>query len=475
MDIARAAITLIANEATPWAPNDLQPTGTTRALVALHKGELQMTNRIPSNVLVAVLAIWAPAAFAQLAPVGAGTPNTLVVPQRTVASRNLASSEAPVAEPKTNTPGVSNLTTRGSLTGDVTQTQTSVSANEQTLSVAGADTASRGNNLRLQGDVSAPIQQIVTGAGDTPQAIDVGSLTGAASVVGTATTQGSISGAGVTQSSSGTGRGAGGQTVGVANIQNSQATSINTRGTITGAITQIQTSTRGSQQSLTAGTVSDLRSAGQVSTNGTVNAAVSQTTTSGLSQQIIDVGSVKGGNPAEVRTDAVLTGTVTQDAAGSNGAQIIQIGSVEDSRGNVATRAASSGVITQTQNGVSSAQQTISVGSAKDSSTQSITEAFTTGDITQSASNGGQITQNISVGSSENSSAVVTTRALVTGNVTQSGGGSLSTQTINLGSVRGGGSGNITTDVQVSGDISQSANGSGQLQRVIVGGVEARR
>ena len=42
--------------------------------------------------------------------------------------------------------------------------------------------------------------------------------------------------------------------------------------------------------------------------------------------QTIDVGSVKGGTPAEVRTDAVLTGTVTQDAKGNLlSRQIIQI------------------------------------------------------------------------------------------------------------------------------------------------------
>lgn len=430
-----------------------------------------MTNRIPSNVLVAVLAIWAPAAFAQLAPVSAGTPNTLVVPQRPVASRNLASSEAPVAEPKTNTPGVSNLTTRGSLTGDVTQSQSGATVNEQTLSVAGTDETSRGNSVRLQGAVSAPVQQISTG--DIPQTINVGSLTG--SSVGTATTQGSISGAGVTQSSSSVDtRGTfGSQTIDVGSIKNSNATSINTRGAITGTITQIQDSARGgATQSLTAGSVADVSPAGQVLTRGTIDATVTQTTNS-FSLQTIDVGSVKGGTPAEVRTDAVLTGTVTQDSTGSSASrQRILIGSVEASRGNIATSAGSSGAITQTQDGTSSSQQKISVGSAEGSITQTITEAFTTGDITQSASNGERILQTLSVGSSENTAATVTTRALVTGNVTQAASASNTTQTINLGSVRNGGSGNITTDVQVSGDISQTATGSGQRQKVIVGGLE---
>lgn len=426
----------------------------------------------PSRVFVAVLALSAPAAFAQRAPVSDGASNTLVLTERPAVPRNSASPVAPVAGSRVTTQGVSNLTTRGTLTGDVTQSQTGVGVNEQTLSVAGSDATSRGNSVRLQGDVSAPVQQISTG--EVPQVIEVGSLTG--SSVGTATTQGSISGAGVTQSSNGTeAAGFGGQFIGAANIQNSQATSINARGAITGAITQIQDSSSRATQSLTAGSVTDVRAAGQVLTRGTIDATVTQTTNSLGSLQTIDVGSVKGGNPAEVRTDAVLTGTATQDSNGSSGSkQIIQIGSVEDSSGNVATSAGSSGAITQTQDGTSRSQQKISVGSAEGSRTQAITEAFTTGDITQSASNGGQIFQTLSVGSSENTAATVTTRALVTGNVTQSAGASNTTQTINLGSVRNGGVGNITTDVQVSGDISQSATGAGQLQRVIVGGVEGR-
>lgn len=427
----------------------------------------------PSHVFVAVLALSAPAAFAQRAPVADGTSNTLVLTERPAVPRSIASPVAPVAGSRVTAQGVSNLTTRGTLTGDVTQSQTGVDGNEQTLSVAGSDEASRGNSVLLQGGVSAAVQQLSTG--EVPQVIDVGSLTG--SSVGTATTQGSISGAGVTQVSSGTLLGTGGgQSIGAANIRNSQATSINTRGTITGAVTQIQLSSQGVKQSLAAGSVTDVRSAGQLSTNGTIGATVNQTATGSIGVlQTIDVGSVKGGRPAEVRTDAVLTGTVIQDSADSVGSkQNIQIGSVEDSSGNVATSAGSSGAITQTQDGTSRSQQKISVGSAEGSTTQTITEAFTTGDITQSASNGGQIFQVLSVGSSENTAATVTTRALVTGNVTQAAGAGSTTQTINLGSVRNGGSGNITTDVQVSGDISQSATGLGQRQKVIVGGVEGR-
>lgn len=418
----------------------------------------------PSHVFIAVLALSAPAAFAQRAPVADGTSNTQLLTERPA---------APGARANSSNSGVSNLTTRGSLTGDVTQSQTGVGVNEQTLSVAGTDEASRGNNVRLQGTVSAAVQQVSTG--DIPQTINVGSLTG--SGVGTATTQGSISGAGVIQSSTSTeARGTfGSQTIDVGSIKNSNATSINTRGAITGAITQIQDSARGgATQSLTAGSVVDVSSAGQVLTRGTIDATVTQTTNS-FSLQTIDVGSVKGGTPAEVRTDAVLTGTVTQDSTGSSASrQRILIGSVEGSRGNVATSGGSSGAITQTQDGTSSSQQKISVGSAEGSTTQTITEAFTTGDISQSASNGSNILQTLSVGSSENTGATVTTRALLTGNVTQAANASNTTQTINLGSVRNGGVGNITTDVQVTGDISQTATGAGQRQKVIVGGVEGR-
>jgi len=417
-------------------------------------------------VAAAALAFVANMAFAQTVPLRSGAINSLVVTARPVATDSLPT---PPPTAGTNTPGVSTLTTRGSLTGDVTQSQSGAGVNEQTLTVAGADSTSRGNSVRLQGDVSAPVQQVSTG--DIPQTIDVGSLTG--SGVSTANTQGSISGAGITQSSNGTvGGGSGGQSIGVGSIKNSNATSINTRGAITGSVIQIQDSARGAVQSLTAAAVTDVSPAGQILTRGTIDATVTQTTNSS-SLQTIDVGSVKGGTPAEVRTDAVLTGTVTQDAKGNLlSRQIIQIGSVNTSRGNVATSAGSSGAITQTQDGTSRSQQKISVGSAENSTTQTITEAFTTGDITQSASNGGLINQTLSVGSSENTAATVTTRALVTGNVTQAASASNTTQTINLGSVRNGGSGNITTDVQISGDISQTATGSGQRQKVIVGGVE---
>lgn len=417
-------------------------------------------------VAAAALAFVTHMAFAQTAPLRNGATNSLVVTARPVAAGSLAT---PPAEVGANTPGVSTLTTRGSLTGDVTQSQSGAGVNEQTLSVAGTDSTSRGNNARLQGDVSAPVQQV--SSGDIPQTIDVGSLTG--SGVSTANTQGSISGAGVTQSSnSNFVGGSGGQSISVGSIKGSNATSINTRGSITGAVTQIQDSARGAVQSLTAGSVTDVSPAGQILTSGTIDATVTQTTNSS-SLQMIDVGSVKGGTPAEVRTDGVLTGTVTQDSNGSSSSrQFIQIGSVESSRGNVATNASSSGAITQTQDGTSRSQQKISIGSAVGSATQTITEAATTGDITQSASNGGQIFQTLSVGSSEQTSATVTTRALVTGNVTQTAGAGSTTQTINLGSVRNGGVGKITTDVQVSGDISQSATGLGQRQKVIVGGVE---
>ncbi|WP_227816014.1 hypothetical protein [Nitrogeniibacter aestuarii] len=406
-----------------------------------------------------------------------GLSNTLVVSEKLAvpAPKLNADPGNPEAPPAS---GVTNLSTRGSLTGNVTQTLRGENAAEQSVSVAGVEGKTRANSAELNGGIGANVTQTNNNASSITQRVGAGSLVD--STVSSARTNGEITGPGITQTNNGASSGAGAnvQSVEVGSINSTQARSVNARGSLSGEVIQFRGTPGAGTQSLNVGAVTNVEGGGSVSANGTVSSSVSQIANRQVEQRI-DVGSVNGGSPAEARTNGAVLGSVSQRADGGGGAsvQTVSVGSANNSSGNIQTDATTAGTISQLQGAGTNIEQRIKVGSVDGSRTQAITEVANSGDIIQTTNGASNAVQDVSIGSAENTGAVVTTRAEVTGAIGQFAGNSSNTrQSINLGSVRNADGGTANTNVTVTGNVLQNAiNANGGDQRVLVGGVEGKR
>ena len=406
-----------------------------------------------------------------------GLSNTLVVREQLVAQPRPINT-APTDPDAPPASGITNLSTRGSLTGNITQTLRGESPADQSVSVAGAKGRTRANNADLNGGISANVIQTNNNASSITQRVGAGSLVDSA--VGAAKTVGEVDGAGITQTNNGSSSGSGAnvQRVEVGSINGTQARNVNARGNLSGEVVQFRGTPGAGVQSLDVGAVNNVDGGGNVSARGTVSGSVSQIANRQVEQRI-DVGSVNGGLPAEARVNGTVLGPVSQRADGGGGTsvQTVSVGSANNSAGNIQTDATTAGTISQLQGAGTNIEQRIKVGSVDGSRTQAITEVVNSGDIIQTTNNASDARQDVSIGSAENTGAVVTTRAEVTGSIGQFAGNSSNIrQSVNLGSVRNTEGGFANTNVTVTGNVLQNAiNANGGDQRVLVGGVEGKR
>ncbi len=151
----------------------------------------QATNII--RIMAVLVGLASGPLLAQTARVNDGTSNTAklseIVPARPAVQP--ADGSVRFISDSLTSGGVNSLTTRGSLTGNVQQTQDS-GAGTQSVSVAGAQGNVTANTATLRGGVASDVTQSNTGA-NVDQRLGVGSLVG--SNVGRVETQGDISGA----------------------------------------------------------------------------------------------------------------------------------------------------------------------------------------------------------------------------------------------------------------------------------------
>lgn len=332
-----------------------------------------------------------------------------------------------------------NVDANGSVLTSVSQLGNTSSGGQgrQTVDVGGVGNG-RGGSITTQG--------LVTGGGVVQnsrnalqQSLSVGSVT--SSTLQAAQTSGLVSGQ-VNQSSSAIGSGESfAQTIGVGEIQFSQAQFVSTSGTVSGSLSQTQSGTSvGASQSVRVGSVANVDTGGNITTQGTATGAVTQSAASGRQQLL--VAAVIGGAPSNVNARAVLTGAVSQSStAFSANEQRIAIGSVEGATGQVTTDATVGASLTQSMTGSANSRE-----------------------------------QLISITSTESTQGTVTTRALINGSVSQTNGSSQSSnpmsQRVVIGSALNTGALNVRTDVTVSGNLSQTANANARgTQSILIGGV----
>ncbi len=381
-----------------------------------------------------------------------------------------------------------NITTQGTLTGNLTQSRTGTTAgfgggaqNVNIGAVAGAVTA---RTVDANGAVLANLTQTSNGNSLSSeigaQTIDVGSVRNAGG--GNITTSGLISGPGVIQSS----RNELSQALAVASVEGGEVQNAQTLGLVSGQVTQSTSITGGDSRSQRIA-VADIRFAqGQsISTTGTVTGALSQTQSgSGSSNagasQLVAVGSVSATDAAGVvTTNGTVTGAVTQSA--SRGEQRLLVASVVGGAPTLANaRGTLSGAVSQTSNAAfGSNVQRIAIGAIEGASGQVSTDATVGATLTQTMSGAGlEREQLISIASAEGTQGNVATRAVVNGTISQSNQSSQSSQPtsqrINLGSAQNTGTLAVRTDVTVTGNLSQSANSQSRGQQsILIGGVSA--
>lgn len=377
------------------------------------------------------------------------------------------------------------LTTNATVSGAVTQSAagTGSASNGQLVSVGGASGSLTAATLTTQGTLGVAVtQQRISGSGSGApggQSLDVASVSGVSG--GNVTTGGRLaagSGVGVNQTNSASGA----QKIAVGAVDDSALQTATTDGFVLGSLGQFNTAAaRGNDQTLGVARIRGSQ-ATTVRAEATVFGQVQQQQALQGSSggQVVEIGSVLSVDAAgTLRTNARLEGNLTQSATGSRsgvssqtvGLGRIQGGSARQASTNVLVR----GSINQQQTEL--AEQALSVGEVVGGSGTAATRADVFGDLTQTAAAGrggsGIDGQRIDIASAKNNRGDVATQAFVLANV-QQGGGSVGgiSQRVDLGSVQDAGAGTARTSATVTGNISQQ--GSGALtgsQAVLVGSV----
>ena len=376
------------------------------------------------------------------------------------------------------------LTTNATVSGAVTQSTagTGSASSGQLVSVGGASGSLTAATLTTQGTVAVAVtQQRSSGSSGAPgaQSLDVASVSGVSG--GSITTGGRLaaaSGAGVNQTNGATGV----QQIAVGAVDNSALQTATTDGFVLGALTQTNTAVgRGNDQTLGVARIRGSQ-ATSVRAEATVFGQVlqQQALQGSSGGQVVEIGSVLSVDAAgTLRTDARLEGNLTQSATGSRvgaSSQTVGLGRIQGGSARQATtQVLVRGSINQQQNEL--AEQALSVGEVVGSSGTAATRADVFGDLTQTATAGrggsGIDGQRIDIASAKNNRGDVNTQAFVLANVHQ-GGGSVGgvNQRVDLGSVQDAGAGTARTSATVIGNISQQGGGAlTGSQAVLVGSV----
>jgi len=381
------------------------------------------------------------------------------------------------------------LVTHATLRGSLTQTQTAAGAGVlQTINVAGGSGVLGARRVETNGSLRTSVTQQQDGrigaGSDGGQTVAVGSAHNVQG--GEVTTRGDLGGtpAGVVQSRSHTLA----QTIAVGSVADSTLQNGSTDGQLQSAVSQTQQSSLGggAEQSIAVAQIRDT-TATTVNASGRVFSTADRA--SGLVQaqtgvanvlQTVDVGSVSdvaAGNT--LITSGEFSGTLTQQANGrrsGSGSQQVALASI--SGGNLQRGKAQGGVfggITQTQTDL--AEQRVSVGSILNSAGTVTTNGQVSGQITQtatpSASGSGRHQQLVSVAEVIGSGGNVFTSAAVHGNLSQATGTAVAAvQRIEIGTVRNAGTARVIANISVEGDIAQTAErGANGQQNVLIGNV----
>lgn len=370
-----------------------------------------------------------------------------------------------------NSPNLSgSITTQGSLQGNLGQVRNNqASTAPQNTNIGGVEGSLVVGQANLHGNVSGNLTQEIeavraqdSGVGQT---IDVGGA-GNGFQGNTLTTNGTVISPNIVQFQ----RGATLQQIRAASVSGGNVASATTNGLISSTINQQATGFQGGgEQSVNVGSLVGSQ-ARQVTTNGTLAASVSQDT-SGTAVQSVDIGSVSNTDAAgTIVTQGQVLGGVTQRAGA--GTQRLSVASV---RGGAPTDANAKGTMTGTVNQSMTtsptSEQLVSIGSIEGAIGRAQTDAVVGANIDQRLGvAGGSNSQTINIASAINTSGNVNTRAVVNGTLTQNTSGGGTRQSMNLGSAVGT-SATVRTDVAISGNLSQVSNQSAATQTILIGGV----
>ena len=323
----------------------------------------------------------------------------------------------------------------GHVSAPITQTNRN-GALSQTVA-AGRVADSQGSLFSAEGTISGRGVAQTSSGGPVVQRVEVGVISGSAAQRGIAV--GVLTGQ-VTQD--GAARGESTQSLRVGTLTGSQGRDLEARGSFGADLTQTLRPSGGNRadQTVSVGSIESVDAAGTVSASGTVGSGrVSQSQTGLGGSQALEVGSVKGGTPQDVRTEGTLSGSVTQEMGTGDlvDLQVVQVGGASQVSGTVRTQATVQADIVQTMSsGVvrGQRQQIVEIGQVAGTSGNVSTLASVNGTIAQSQNGGMQ--QRISLGSvKDTGNARVRAEVLVDGTIRQSGG--VGSQSVDIGSVRG--------------------------------------
>ena len=384
---------------------------------------------------------------------------------------------------------VASVSADGSLTGSLTQNRTGAGADAfgiQDIRIGAVNGSVRGGSATAQGTVQGSVVQSLALSEQTNegavQLLNVGAIADSSGQA--LDTRGSLSGS-VTQSQQGRSIL---QDVSVADVRGSTVQSATVNGAVVdAAIVQAGTAggTTGASgfQVIAVGSL-DQVNAQSVRTNGGVARAVTQEQ-NGRAEQRIEVGSVafvgNGAAAGTIETDGRLLAPTTQRAEGAQ-RQSLRVGAVLGGRpADAQTFGLLIGSVTQVAiGGGAGGGQDISVGAVEGATGTVDASATVNANLMQSrsagAGNSGAL-QAIHIGSARVTAGTVQTRAAVSGAIVQNlvagTAGGQSTQTVDIGTVRGV-AGTATTNAVFSGNLFQSNGGtSRQEQTVSLGSITA--
>ncbi len=312
--------------------------------------------------------------------------------------------------------GATNVDANGIVRASVVQSSTG-GGSVQTIGVGGIDNA-RGGSLTTRAIVSGPgITQAARNS--TVQELRIGEI--ATADLRTGETDVVVS-AQITQAVDAAPNAEGrGQRARIGSIQIAQAGFAVARAQVSGGgLTQSQSGSGRANQVAEIGNVFDVRNGGFIAARANVSAGLIQSATTG--DQLLRVGSVNGGNPTLAIASGTLTGNTVQVLTGGDGgSQRISVGAIESASGRATTDATVGATLTQTLGGTAAQrEQIISIGSAERTTGTVNTRAVVNGSISQTGAPNQATSQRINIGSVQGSRAQsVSTDVVVRADIVQ--------------------------------------------------------